>query len=261
MVGLFHLHEGGGHTGGVVQHAADAHVVVVADAVVGVAGVVPSVAASAVSAVVVVNHFFWTLVGADLRHAPLCRGGTLTRGVVQGVVDHPVVVLLGATRHLHLLGDGAAVVPVVPCCLLHQRCSNSHLVDAKAFAVRAYDVVTVAVPLLVVVAGVARAEPHAQRVEAAGGAEALDARRVAGGVEGQVHGALLHYLRGAFRGVGASAVDFGPAVGLVEARQVLRVVGVALSSVEPVVVAIGEGVVTLGAQPRGSAAENDCQQY
>ena len=228
---------------------------------VGVVGVVPGVATGAVGAVVAVDHLFGALVAAHRRHAPFRQGGTGAVGIVQRVEHQPEIVLLGAAGHCHLLGDGAAVVPVVPCGLLLQGCVGLHLVDAQAFAVRGDEVVAVAVPLLVVVAGVAGAVPDAEGVEAAVGAEVLQAGGVGGGVECQVGVALRHNLGGALGGVGAEVVDFGPAVGLVVAGEVLRVVGVALAAVEPVVVAVGDGEIALGAQPLGSAAKNECQQY
>ena len=267
VLGLGDLHEGGGHTGGVVDQAVDADVVVVGDAVVaGRAFAVPGVATRTVGTVVGELHLLGTLVAAYAVEAPLgvaaVQRDVLAGGVVEVVVHHPEVALLLTAGHFRHFDDSGAVVPVVPGGVDGQRGAGSHFVDAQPLVVRGDEVVAVAVPLLVVVAGIAGAVPHAVGREAVFGGDTGDTGvgRVAD-VEGQVGVALLHYLGHRAAVVGSQLVDLVPTVGFVEGRQVLCVVGVVLRTVEPVVVAVGEGEVALSPQHLGAATNNQCQKH
>ena len=250
LVHLFlHRQEGGRITG---REVGSVHLYVV---VVGNRGV-GGVAAGAVGTVVVVDHLFGALVAVHCRHAPLCRGGTLAGGIVEGVVDEPVVGGLPRTAQAHSVLDGEAVVPVVPDDALGHRLVRHDAVHAQSLGGAGHEVVAVGdaagtEPLLVVVAGAAGAVPHAEFREVV--VLHADNPRVGrvGGVEGEIDVALLHDFGRSVgvAGMGAEGVDFGPALGLVVTRQVAQALnvasvghGVGHGAVKPVEVAVGQRV-------------------
>ena len=227
------------------------HVVVVAAAVAVVApqlarDVVVDVGGVVQQVVAVVG----TVVGV-VREAPtgFLRGarrtGKLARGIVEGVVDEPVV-----ARHIRavdggVLLQGGAEVPVVPVGRRRQVGAHGGLDNAQARAARAHQVVAVAAPLLVVVARIARAVPGAEQCEAGGERPRNDFRvRGFSGVEGKIVVAMLGDLR---HFVASQGVHGSPAVALVvgdgiAARHTAHrgVVGIALFAVEPPQVAVGQ---------------------
>ena len=262
MLNDIHRHIGGTDTGRVVQ-LADTHVVVVADALVGGCGVVPGIVAVAYGDVVVEDHLLGALVAAHLRHTPYRRDWGSGFGIVQVVQDKPEVRGFLAAGDVHLFLGGAAVVPVVPAALLLQRLSHLHLVDAqiidaRIIAVRGIEVVAVVVPFLVVVAGIAGAEPDAQRGESEIGADRLDFGILwIIKIQCQVEVALLHNLGDVGGGMGSQAVDALPTVGLVPGGEVFAVVRVGHAAVEPVIVSVSNRIIPLRPcrRPRGQQQE------